>query len=307
MKIRELAAGLQFPEGPVAMDDGSVVVVEIARGTVSRVAPDGKLSVVATPGGGPNGAAIGPDGALYVCNNGGFKWHRDPVHGLRPFGQADDYSGGRIERVNLATGSVERLYDTTGGRGLRGPNDLVFDSTGGFWFTDLGKARERDMDVGGVYYARADGSGVIEAAHPFMTANGTSLSPDEKTLYVCETAGARLWAYDIASPGVLSKLPFPSPNGARLVYNGAGYQRYDSMCVDAFGNALVATLMMGGITVVSPNGKLVSHVPLPDPYVTNCCFGGPDMRTLYVTLSGVGKLIAIDEWAMPGLRLAYNV
>ena len=306
MKIREIASGLQFPEGPVAMDDGSVVLVEIARGTVTRVAADGKTSVVATPGGGPNGAAIGPDGALYVCNNGGFSWHKDPQHGLRPAGQAEDYSGGRIERIDIASGKVERLYDTADGRSLRGPNDLVFDSTGGFWFTDLGKARARDLDIGGVYYARADGSAITEAAHPFMTANGTSLSPDEKTLYVCETVGARLWAYDISAPGVLAKQPFPSPNGGRLVYNGVGYQRYDSMCVDAFGNALVATLMMGGITVVSPDGRMVSFVPLPDPYVTNCCFGGPDLRTLYVTFSGAGKLIAIDDWPVPGLRLAYN-
>lgn len=306
MKIRELASGLQFPEGPVAMDDGSVILVEIARGTVSRVGTDGRVSVVATPGGGPNGAAIGPDGALYVCNNGGFNWVRDAQLGLRPAGQGDDYSGGRIERVDLGTGKVERLYGESSGHALRGPNDLVFDSTGGFWFTDLGKARARDMDQGGVYYARADGSAVREAAHPFITPNGTALSPDEKTLYVCETIGARLWAYDITAPGQIARLPFPSPNGGRCVTNGTGYQRYDSMCVDAYGNALIATLVKGGITVISPDGVLVSHVPLPDLYVTNCCFGGRDLRTLYVTLSGHGKLIAIDDWPTPGLRLAYN-
>ena len=76
MKIREIARGLQFPEGPVALDDGSVLLVEIARGTLTRVDADGKTSVVAECGGGPNGAAIGPDGAVYVCNNGGcFDWH----------------------------------------------------------------------------------------------------------------------------------------------------------------------------------------------------------------------------------------
>lgn len=306
MKIREITSGLQFPEGPVAMSDGSVVLVEIARGTVSRVAPNGDISVVANTGGGPNGAAIGPDGALYVCNNGGFRWTRDAQYGLRPVGQSEDYSGGRIERVNLTTGKFERIYDKVEGRGLRGPNDLVFDSTGGLWFTDLGKARERDLDIGGVYYARADGSAIVEAVHPFMTANGTSLSPDEKVLYVCETVGARLWAYDILAPGKLVKQGFPSPNGGRLIYNGSGFQRYDSMCVDAFGNALVATLMMGGISVISADGRLVTHVPLPDPYVTNCCFGRPNLRTLYVTLSGQGKLIAIDDWPTPGLKLAFN-
>jgi gluconolactonase len=72
MKIRELATGLLFPEGPVALDDGSVLLVEIARGTLSRVTTDGRVQVVADLGGGPNGAAIGPDGAVYICNNGGF-------------------------------------------------------------------------------------------------------------------------------------------------------------------------------------------------------------------------------------------
>ena len=138
MKIREIATGLLFPEGPVALDDGSVLLVEIARGTLSRVTPNGRVQVVADLGGGPNGAAIGPDGAVYICNNGGFEWTREPGNFLRPIGQAHNYSGGRIERVNLNTGRAERLYDSVDGIGLRGPNDLVFDAHGGFYVTDLG-------------------------------------------------------------------------------------------------------------------------------------------------------------------------
>ena len=137
MHIRELATGLQFPEGPVAMDDGSVLLVEIARGTLTRVRHDGLVQVVADLDGGPNGAAMGPDGAVYVCNNGGFRWHTEADGCHRPVGQADDYSGGRIERVNLATGRAERLYDTADGGALCGPNDIVFDAQGGFYFTDL--------------------------------------------------------------------------------------------------------------------------------------------------------------------------
>jgi gluconolactonase len=305
VRIRELAGGLQFPEGPVAMDDGCVLLVEIARGTLSRVTPDGRVSVVATTGGGPNGAAMGPDGAVYLCNNGGFNWHRDERHGWRPIGQADDYSGGRIERVDLATGRVDRLYESVAGLPLRGPNDLVFDAGGGFYFTDLGKARATEMDRGGVFYARADGSGADVIARPALTANGTALSPDGRTLYYAETEAARLWAFELESPGRIKKAPWPSPHGARCIVAapGAHYQRFDSMCVDALGNVLVATLIHGGITVISPDGALVTHVPLPDPYVTNCCFGGRDMRTLFVTLSGSGRLIAIDDWPVPGLRL----
>ena len=155
MKIREIASGLQFPEGPVAMDDGSVLLVEIARGTLSRVTPDGRIQVVSPIGGGPNGAAIGPDGAVYVCNNGGFDGTPRPTAASARSRRRDDYAGGRIERVDLATGRFERLFDAVDGVGLRGPNDIVFDAHGGFYFTDLGKARAHDMDHGGVYYAPA--------------------------------------------------------------------------------------------------------------------------------------------------------
>jgi gluconolactonase len=295
LRIREVASGLQFPEGPVAMDDGSVLVVEIARGTLSRVMPDGRVQVVAETGGGPNGAAIGPDGAAYVCNNGGFRWEHHALHGLRPVAQADDYSGGRIERVSLDTGRVERLYDQADGVPLRGPNDLVFDAHGGFYFTDLGKARAHEMDRGGVFYARADGSRIGTVARPALTANGTALSPDGATLYYAETSGARLWAFDIEAPGQVRRAPWPaSPQGARCLAASPGghYQMFDSMAVDALGNLYVATLLHGGITVISPDGRLISHFPLPDVYVTNLCFGGRDMRTMYVTLSGSGRLVA---------------
>jgi gluconolactonase len=308
MKIRHIASGLQFPEGPIAMDDGSVLLVEIARGTLSRVTSDGRIHVVAQMGGGPNGAAIGPDGAVYVCNNGGFEYTTEADGCFRPIAQAHDYSGGRLERVDLATGKFDRLFDTVDGIGLRGPNDIVFDAAGGFYFTDLGKARAHDMDHGGVIYAPAGGSAPRTIVRPALTPNGVALSPDGKTLYYAETAGARLWAFDIESPGQLRKQPWPSPHGGRLLAASPGghFQRFDSMAVDAFGNVHVATLMHGGISVISPDGSKVHHVPLADRMVTNLCFGGRDMRTAYVTLSGSGQLIAIDGWPTPGLRLSYN-
>ncbi len=308
MKLREIARGLQFPEGPIAMDDGSVLLVEIARGTLSRVTVDGRISVVADLGGGPNGAAIGPDGAVYVCNNGGFKWHTEADGTLRPVAQADDYSGGRIERVNLATGQAERLYDSVAGLGLRGPNDLVFDAHGGFYFTDLGKSREADMDLGAVYYGRTDGSAASVVARPLLTPNGVGLSPDGSTLYYAETAGARLYAFDITAPGQVRKDSWPSPNGGRMLSASPGgmLQRFDSLAVDALGNICVATLMHGGISIISPDGRLCSHVPLPDRMTTNLCFGGPGRRTAFVTLSGTGRLFAIDDWPIPGLALNHE-
>jgi gluconolactonase len=305
MKIREVASGLQFPEGPIAMDDGSVLLVEIARGTLSRVLPDGRVHVVADLGGGPNGAAIGPDGAVYVCNNGGFRWGTEIDGTHRPIGQAEDYSGGRIERVDLATGRFERLCDTVEGLALRGPNDIVFDAHGGFYFTDLGKVRDTEIDRGGVFYGRTGGGPVGVIARPVMTPNGIALSPDGRTLYYAETEGARLWAYDIVAPGQVRKDTWPSPNGARMIVASPGnhWQRFDSMAVDALGNLCVATLMHGGISIVSPDGSMTSHVPLPDRFTTNICFGGPGRRTAFVTLSGSGRLVAIDDWPVPGLAL----
>jgi len=301
--MREIAAGLRFPEGPVALPDGSILVVEIARGTLTRVMPDGARSVVATLGGGPNGAAIGPDGRCYVCNNGGFNWHEEGGF-LRPTGQAEDYSGGRIERVDLATGTTEILYRGCGENSLKGPNDIVFDRHGGFWFTDLGKVRKRDQDRGAVYWARADGSEIREVIQPMVHPNGISLSPDGRTLYVAESLPGRLWAFEIAGPGEIRKLPWPSPNGGRLVCGLPDYQLFDSIAVEAGGNICCATLVRGAITVIAPDGRIVEQVPMGDHYTTNICFGGPGLRTAYVTLSHTGRLIALD-WPRPGLRLAY--
>lgn len=301
--LTELASGLRFPEGPIAMPDGSVLLVEIERGTLTRVAPEGSVSYVARPGGGPNGAAIGPDGRCWVCNNGGFRWtpEGDPS-GLRPIGQAADYSGGRIEAVDLATGAVEVIYRESTHGPLKGPNDLVFDGEGGFYFTDLGKVREREQDRGAVHYARADGSLIREVVFPIFTPNGIGLSPDGATLYVAETETARLWAFDLAGPGELRKQPFPSPHGGRLVTGLPGYNRFDSLAVDRDGNICVATLVNGGITIVSPNGASVRHLPMPERWVTNICFGGPDLRTAFVTLSSTGRLVSLP-WERPGLAL----
>jgi len=302
--IRVIATGLRFPEGPVAMKDGSIVLVEIERQTVTRVRLDGTTQVIARTGGGPNGLAVGPDGAFYVCNNGGFMWRLEQ-NLMRPAGPSSDYTGGRIERVDPATGAVSVLYDHCGANKLLGPNDIVFDGLGGFYFTDLGKARARDRDWGGVYYALADGSKITEVAHPILTPNGIGLSPDGKTLYVAETETARLWAWDVLAPGLLGKEPFPSPHGGRILAGLGGFQRFDSLAVDGAGNICVATLVNGSISVISPKGGLVRQIAMPDMFCTNICFGGPDLRTAYMTLSGTGQLVAMD-WDGPGLRLAHE-
>lgn len=105
-----VAEGLAFPEGPISLSDGSVLVVEIRAGRLTRIAPDGTKSIVAELGGGPNGAAIGPDGAVYVCNNGGLTF--TDAGGLAiPGHAAADYRSGWIQRVDLATGAAAMLYE----------------------------------------------------------------------------------------------------------------------------------------------------------------------------------------------------
>ncbi len=302
MKITEITSGLRFPEGPIAMPDGSVILVEIERGALSRVMPNGKIEMIAKVGGGPNGAALGPDGWIYICNNGGFAWHKLPDGGLMPGNQSDDYKGGRIEKVNPETGEIKVLYTECDGQKLKGPNDLVFDKSGGFYFTDLGKRRQWDMDLSSVYYAKPDGSSITRIVHGVITANGCALSPDENTLYFAETTTGRLWAVDLDAPGKAKKQPGGQPH--RLVHGLGGHQLLDSMAVDAEGNICVATLINGGITSFKADGSGTEHFPFPDILTTNICFGGKDLKTAFITLSTTGKLVSC-EWPRAGLPLNF--
>ena len=303
--FRQIADGLRFPEGPIAMPDGSVILVEIARGTLTRVTPDGAQHVIADLGGGPNGAAMGPGGRIYVTNNGGFNWIERPDGRLMPGTQPAAYTNGSIQVVDPETGRFETLYDSCDGRKLRGPNDLVFDAAGGFWFTDLGKTRERDNDRGAVYYARADGSAIREMIFPLERPNGCGLSPDGKVLYVVETPTARCWRFDLSAPGEINPAngAFRGEKG-RVLAGLGGYQMFDSLAVDSAGHVCIATLITGAVSDLWPDASRVDQYTLPDPMVTNVCFGGKDLRTAYATLSMTGRLVSF-EWPRPGLALEY--
>ena len=294
--VRVLADGLEFPEGPIAMADGSVLVVEIVGGRLTRVAADGTKTTVAEVGDGPNGAAIGPDGNVYICNNGGM---------------SPGTSGrGRIQKVILATGEVTDLYTECDDRKLVAPNDIVFDPTGNFWFTDFGGDA--------IYYAGIDGAS-IKCVIPHVDApNGIGISPDGRTLYWAETHTRMVQRREITAPGILKDAPGAGVSAFfrtmtmdewSLVVGLPNSMGLDSLAIDANGHILVGTLLDSGITDVDPDDGTFVLRTLPaevaDRAVTNICFGGPDMKTAYLTLSISGKLISCS-WDTPGLPLEFN-
>ena len=296
-----VAHGLMFPEGPIAFADGTLMCVEIGRGTLSRIRPDGTASVVSRLGGGPNGAAIGPDGACYVVNNGGLLIRQRD--GGMSFTIPPGYEGGFVQRVDLRTGAFTTLYTGVGGNRLRAPDDIVFDGHGGFWFTDTGKIHSRYTDHGGIYWGRPDGSEVREVVYPLITPNGIALSPDRRTLYATLSLTRQLVSFRIIGPGRLAQRD-GRPDMTILAGLG-GTMILDSMCVEADGTLVVAAVLAGKMLRRAPDGTIVGEITLPDRAVTNGAFGGPDLRTLYVTLSQTGRIAAVP-WRWAGLKLLYR-
>ncbi len=309
--------------------------MEIKAGTLTRVAPDGSTKVVANLGGGPNGAAIGPDGAVYVCNDGGFLWMpvpqmlADRTQGTIwvGYGEPQGFTGGSIQRVDgdkvttlytefQAMNPLTRAPDTAKLR-LRSPDDLVFDHTGSFWFTDWGKKRARDEDLTGVCYAKPDGSSAQEMIYPLRSPNGIGLSPDEKRLYVAETYTRRILYWQLDGPGKIRWNPNTVDGCYLLTAAIPGEGTLDSLALDEEGNVYVATMMPqgldpyvnGGITIISPYGEVLEYMEIdagqPDPLPSNLCFGGPDRRTLYITLGGSGRLVAATV-RIAGKKLAFH-
>jgi len=278
---RVLATDLAFPEGPVVLPGGDVVAVEIMGNQLARVTPAGKSSVLAKLGPGPNGAALGPDGALYVLTNGGAPGNTN---------------GGSVQRLDLGSGAIRTLYTECDGQRLKGPNDIVFDANGDFWFTDFAG--------GALYWARTDGSGIRRIAD-LPGANGIALAPDRHTLYVVEVQAHRVAVLNITGRGTVQQA-----NGAAQVTLLPPIEQgsLDSMKVEADGNLLLASGEVG-ITTLSPDGKVLAQTAVNGLRVTNLAFGGLELRTLYVTGNQPGGMqgsIVQLPWPRPGLKLLYN-
>jgi len=302
--IENLVEDLGFPEGPVAHPNGTIYVCDVHGGLVRQIR-DGRHSVLADLGGAPNGLAIGPDGWLYVANNGGaMAWERKDGLLLSRGFETEGFDA-RIERIHLRTGAVERVLDRVDGRALQAIDDLVFSEDGSFWFTDLGRDGEHSRSYGGIYWSSADGKNCRQAAYPLVNgANGIGMSPDGKTLYATEYGAGRLWAWTISAPGVLQKTG-PHDHAGRLLWQAPNAQLVDSLAIAASGNIIIATQPAGVFSVITPSGTHLASIQTPDRFPTNLCFDPLDPTVVYATLSSMGSLAKL-RWNEPGLRLAFN-
>ncbi len=335
--IEIMASGLEYPEGPIHCADGSIILVEIKGKRLTLVPANGSSAIkLADVPEGPNGAAVGADGKIYICNDGGFDWIGLPpskpvlwVAGNQPA----NYTSGSLDRVDVHTGTVETLFSECTKRQsppgtpapnwnpayrLCGPDDLVVDALGGIWLTDYGKMREREKDITGVYYISPDLKTITQAVYPLNNPNGIALSPDGSKLYVALTFERKVIYYELTEPGVIKPNPATLDGSYLLSADFVGQSVLDSMAVDSAGNVYVATMLPhgnnpashGGISIITPEGDTTFfELALPDhgfdPLPSNICFGGPDMRTAYVTCGGSGHLLKVPS-AVPGLKLNFN-
>lgn len=296
-----VADGLEFPEGPVPLADGSILVSEMAAGRITRIHPDGARAVVAETGGGPNGLAVLGDGALAVCQGGGSGWSVRPwpypgpgsVPLRLPTGPPDVPLSPQVQRVS-ADGTVDTLHVADAdGEPLKRPSDVCVDRHGGLYLTDFGGLQGRTRALAGVLYTPPGGE-LHEIVFPVELANGIALAPDESELYVTETRTRRIWGFELTEPGRVGRWRSVAtvPAGGPIGFGSA-----DGCAVDADGNIVVATIGAGGVTIVSKDGELVAQAPLDDPMPTNVAFSG---TTIFLTCGSSGRLMALDGWSVPG-------
>jgi gluconolactonase len=285
----EAAITVAFTEGPTVDRDGNVYFTEMVNLRIMKLTPAGVLSVFREKSNNANGLLIDPQGRLIACEGADSQRTGVPMTFKR-----------QVTRTDLKTGAVEVLADGYQGQPFVGPNDVTIDGKGRLYFTDL---------PGGAVY-RLDGPGTITrilAAPDVQRPNGIQISPDDKTLYLVEAnqaaGGARLIrAYDLGPDGSVSNM--------RVHYNFSPGRSADGMSIDTQGNLYASAGMnqlrgtsetldnKAGVYVISPQGKLLKFIPVAEDFITNNAFGGPDMRTLYVT---AGKTLYRIRTDVPGL------
>ena len=270
----EVATTVAFTEGPTQDREGNVYFTDIINQRIMKFSRDGSLSTYRENSNVANGLVIDPQDRLIACEGSEF---------LRPGVKLKGKA--RVSRTDLKTGKVEVLADNYEGKPLVGPNDVTLDGKGRLYFTDL---------AGGAVY-RIDAPGKVArilAAPDVQRPNGIQVSPDDKKLYLVEAnqaqGGARMIrSYDLQPDGTVRNM--------RVHYNFSPGRSADGMSIDTQGNLYASAGLnqsrgtsetldtKAGVYVISPAGKLLKFIPIPEDLITNNAFGGPDMKTLYVT------------------------
>lgn len=289
MEASVFAEGLGYPEGPLALPDGRILVTDVRGGAVLAVDREGRVSLYADTGGGPDGLALGPDGVVYCANNGGLQW----VDG-RAIGPSEDYTGGTLQAIT-PNGGVTTVRGSSENGPFVHPNDIALDRSGGIWFTDSGRGPSNNPDSF-VYYVDADLTDVVVAAGGYRFTNGLAFVADESELIVAETKTGHIWVHPVAGPGKLGE--------RRLFCTLPEHHRPDGICIDVDGNVIVAGVLGAGVIVYDRFGTYLDRIAFEHRLVTNVAFGGADHSTLYVTESGFGRMCAVP-WPRPGIVLPF--
>jgi len=282
MKASLLQSGLGFPEGPVVMGDGRLVLCDGNTGELLSYA-DGRIEKFARTGGSPWGAILGIDGAVYVTQGGNVP------------GSGDTSTVSGIQRAS-ADGAVELLFSEVAGYPLYGPNDLAFGPDGRLYFTESGSEQDFRFDVrapGALFAVDASGNGEMLLQLPDVYPNGIAFDAQQR-LYWTESMAHRIRRLEDGTAVTFCQLP-------------DGHVP-DGMAFAADGRLFVCTTISGGVTVVSPDGEVLEEISLGE-HATNCIFDGP---ALYVTATKVadieasqrtGTLWRVDTDAKGGLDL----
>ena len=289
----EIATALSMTEGPAVDREGNVYFTEIMTQRIMRWSKDGVLTTYREHSNAANGLLIDPQGRLIAAE--GAASATAQRYGLTVTGKP------RVTRTDLKTGKVEILAEKYEGKPLVGPNDVTIDSKGRLYFTDFNAPAVYRIDAPGKL-TRILGTPDVQKP------NGIQISPDDKTLYVVEANGAEggarmIRAYDL--------LPDGSVRNMRVHYNFYPGRSADGMSIDTQGNLYASAGMhrtrntsetldtQCGVYVISPAGKLLKFIPIPEDFITNNAFGGPDMKTLYITAGKTLYKIRTDIAGLP--------